>query len=150
MDKWNLFFNAISTLATCILAWIGYQGLNSWNQTLKYEKEKTRIEKLRELSQIILQLDDIYSRLNPSYTEIPPLMKKFDDIRFYIRSCDYEFKNLFENLYGDYSLLHYYLKCISKNKQQTFDDFEAMVKILTNRIPENSMKIKTLIEKELS
>jgi hypothetical protein len=156
---WGLFFNALTAIGTCVLAYVGYKGLNSWQQSLKYYKEKIKIDKLQDLYDVILKLDDVYKRLNPSYKEIPTLLNDIDKLRKNITS-DNKLLTALNDFNSLYWLINHYLITlndsgnkksaeISESSKKELDKIQSIVQDLILKIPPKSEELKTLIKKEL-
>lgn len=113
-------------------------------------KGKDRLTALKEIYKTVLDLDSIYERLNPSYAEIPDMLKKLEELNMYIKSGS-ELHNLLNNLYNSYYIVNYNLRILEKNKDNDkMQPIKDMTITVIHNIPSISSKIKTKLKKELN
>ena len=127
------------------------------NKEILLINKKDERDALKNIYSVITEFDDLFSRLNSSYIEIPKLLKKLEELNLFIKS-NTDFHKKLNDFYYTYLNIHYFLNVLTKNKHEA-DNSIGMEKELEKiheiwqhyifKAPQQSVSLKKIIKKKI-
>lgn len=81
---WNNIILGLNTLATIVMVICTAIALRDWKKEKSIIVYKDIRNALNSLNDILIKLDDVHSRLMPSFIEIEPLLKEIEPLKVYL------------------------------------------------------------------